>query len=363
VLVDLGAVQDCEPVLARLLQAAAKCVAIDGYLLQVSASVGVTLYPQDGAGAEHLMRHADQAMYQAKQSGRNRFQMFDVAHHQAVETRHETLESIRGALDRREFVLYYQPKVNLKTGLVIGVEALIRWQHPAFGLLAPAIFLPVIDDHALSLDLGDWVITQALAQMVEWQDAGVDIAVSVNVGAYQLQRDGFVSRLAAQLAAHPGVQNGKLELEVLETSALKDVAKVSQLMHACKGLGVRFALDDFGTGYSTLTYLKELPAEILKIDQSFVREMLVDADNLAIVEGVIGMARAFKRQVIAEGVETVAHGQALLSLGCELAQGFGIARPMPASAVADWVATWRPDAAWTGQLSEPHKAREPAEPL
>jgi diguanylate cyclase (GGDEF)-like protein/PAS domain S-box-containing protein len=352
VLLDLDAARDCEPVLNRLLHAAAERVTVAGKALQVSVSIGVTIFPQDATDAEHLMRHADQAMYLAKQSGRNRYHLFDVAHHHAVETRRESLEHIRGALDRREFVLYYQPKVNMRTGEIIGVEALIRWQHAERGLLPPAAFLPVIEDHPMSLELGDWVIARALAQVTDWQAAGLAMPVSVNVGAYQLQHDGFVSRLAALLAANPQVQPAWLELEVLETSALNDVAKVSQLMHECRALGVRFAVDDFGTGYSTLTYLKMLPAELLKIDQSFVRDMLADADNLAIVEGVIGLAKAFRRQVIAEGVETVAHGAMLLQLGCELAQGYGIARPMPASAVADWAATWRPDGDWTGRRAD-----------
>jgi diguanylate cyclase (GGDEF)-like protein/PAS domain S-box-containing protein len=347
VLVDLDAARDCEPVLTRLLQAAAELVTIDGKPLQVSASIGVTLYPQDAADAEHLIRHADQAMYQAKQSGRNRFHLFDVVHHNAVETRRETLAHIRGALERREFVLYYQPKVNMRTGAVIGVEALIRWRHAERGLLPPAAFLPVIEDHPISLELGDWVIAQALSQMAAWQAVGLPMPVSVNVGAYQLQHADFVAHLARLLEANPLVQPQWLELEVLETSAMDDVAKVSRVMRACRDLGLRFALDDFGTGYSTLTYLKKLPAEVLKIDQSFVRDMLTDPDDLAIVEGVIGLAKAFRRQVIAEGVETVAHGRLLLKLGCELAQGYAIARPMPADALAGWMAIWRPDAAWT----------------
>jgi diguanylate cyclase (GGDEF)-like protein/PAS domain S-box-containing protein len=347
VLLDLDTTRDCEPVLKRLLLAAAEPVTIGGIPLQVSASIGVTMYPQDAADAGQLMRHADQAMYQAKQKGRNRYQLFDVAHHNAVETRRETLEHIRRALDRSEFVLHYQPKVNMRSGEIIGVEALIRWQHAERGLLPPAAFLPVIEEHPISLELGDWVIGQALRQMAEWQAAGLPMPVSVNVGAYQLQHADFVAHLARLLEAHPVVDPRWLELEVLETSALDDVAKVSQVIHDCRQMGVRFALDDFGTGYSTLTYLKKLPAEVLKIDQSFVRDMLTDAGNRAIVEGVIGLARAFRRQVIAEGVETVAHGQLLLDLGCELAQGYGIARPMPPSAVAGWVAGWRPDAVWT----------------
>jgi EAL domain-containing protein (putative c-di-GMP-specific phosphodiesterase class I) len=343
-------------VLNRLLLAAAESVTIDGKSLQVSASIGVTMYPQDATDAERLLRHADQAMYLAKQAGRNRFHLFDVARHNAVEIRRETLQHIRGALDRREFVLYYQPKVNMRTGEIIGAEALIRWQHAERGLLPPAAFLPVIEDHPISLELGDWVIAQALSQMAEWQAAGLPMPVSVNVGAYQLQHADFVAHLARLLEANPIVEPRSLELEVLETSALDDVAKVSQVMRECRDLGVRFALDDFGTGYSTLTYLKKLPAEVLKIDQSFVRDMLTEPGNRAIVEGVIGLAKAFRRHVIAEGVETVAHGQLLLELGCELAQGYGIARPMPASAMAGWAATWQPDVAWASVPSAPPAA-------
>ena len=346
-LVDLESALDCEPVLARLLRAAAAPVTLGELRLQVSASIGVTLYPQDGADADQLLRHADQAMYQAKQGGKNRYHMFDVAQDAAVQTQRESLEHIRRALQRKEFVLYYQPKVNMKSGAVIGAEALIRWRHPERGLLLPAAFLPIIEDHPIAVELGEWVIQTALLQMSDWHRLGLDLSVSVNVGARQLQQNDFAERLATLLAAHPGLSPSRLELEILETSALEDVAKVSELMHACSKLGVGFALDDFGTGYSSLTYLKHLPAELLKIDQTFVRDMLGDTDDLAIVEAVVGLSKAFRRNVIAEGVESVAHGELLLLLGCDLGQGFGIARPMPAGEMPDWVAGWRPAAGWT----------------
>lgn len=346
VLVDLARPQDCEPVLERLLQAAAEPLTVGEAVLQVSASIGVTVYPQDAADADQLMRHADQAMYVAKQAGKNRYHLFDVAHDEAVKTQRESLEHIAQALERREFVLFYQPKVNMRSGEVIGAEALIRWQHPERGLLAPAAFLPVTEDHDISVEIGEWVIATALRQIIAWRAEGLDLPVSVNISARQLQQEDFSKRLAALLAAHPEVQPGQLELEVLETSAMEDIAQVSQVMLACRAVGVRFAMDDFGTGYSSLTYLKRLPAEVLKIDQSFVRDMLEDADDLAIIRGVVGLAAAFRRQVIAEGVETVAHGEMLLSLGCELAQGYGIARPMPAADLPAWAASWRPDAAW-----------------
>ena len=326
--------------LARLLQAASDPVTAREQVLQVSASIGVTLYPQDGGDADLLMRHADQAMYAAKQAGRNRYHLFDVAHDAAIQTQHESREQIGRALDRGEFVLYYQPKVNMKTRVVIGAEALIRWQHPTRGLLAPADFMPIIEDQPISVLLGEWVINKALSQMTAWRAAGLIIPVRVNIGARQLQQSDFVPRLERVLSAHHDLPRHCLELEVLETSALKDMAKVSSVMHACREIGVRFALDDFGTGYSSLTYLRRLPAEVVKIDQSFVRHMLDGTDDLAIVNGIIGLAAAFRREVIAEGVETIAHGEQLLLLGCELAQGYGIARPMQASALPEWLATW-----------------------
>ncbi len=346
VLVDLEQPQDCDPVLARLLQAAADPVSVSSTVMQVSASAGVTFYPQDGADTDQLMRHADQAMYLAKQAGKNRYHLFDVAQDAAVQIQRESLEHIRLALEKREFVLYYQPKVNMRTGRVIGAEALIRWQHPERGLLPPAAFLPIIEEHPFSVELGEWVIDTALEQMAAWHQEGLEIPVSVNIGARQLQQEDFVKKLAESLSSHPNIPRHWLELEVLETSALDDIAQISRIMRACREIGVHFALDDFGTGYSSLTYLKHLPAELIKIDQSFVRDMLDDADDLAIVNGVIGLASAFHRKVIAEGVETVAHGTLLLSLGCELAQGYGIARPMPAADIPGWVASWRPNAAW-----------------
>jgi diguanylate cyclase (GGDEF)-like protein/PAS domain S-box-containing protein len=346
VLTDLQHTSDCEPLLRRLLEAAAEPVMLDDLALEVSASIGVTIYPQDGSDAEQLMRHADQAMYLAKQAGKNCYHMFDIAKDVAVKHQRETLEHIRAALHNSEFVLYYQPKVHMRTGQVIGVEALIRWQHPQYGLCPPASFLPVIENHLLSVELGEWVIETALNQMIEWECMGLELPVSVNIGAMQLQQSNFAERLEALLILHPAANPHNLELEILETSALEDITQVSAIINNCKALGVSFALDDFGTGYSSLAYLKRLPAGLLKIDQSFVRDMLDDADDLAIIKGIVGLANAFHRRVIAEGVETIAHGEILLAMGCELAQGYGIARPMPAAAIPEWVSTWRPDSAW-----------------
>jgi diguanylate cyclase (GGDEF)-like protein len=347
VLVDLSDVGACVPLLTRLLAAASQTLQVGEHKLQVSASLGVTFYPQsDDVEAEQLLRQADQAMYQAKTAGKNRFHIFDAEQDRSARGHHESLEHIRRALVQQEFVLFYQPKVNMRTGQVIGAEALIRWQHPQQGLLAPGMFLPVIENHPLAVDIGEWVLHTALTQMELWHSQGLDLPVSVNVGARQLQQPDFVSRLAEILAQHPQVRPSCLELEVLETSALGDIAGVSQVIETCRAMGVMFALDDFGTGYSSLTYLKRLPVTLLKIDQSFVRDMLADPDDLAILQGVIGLAQAFHRQVIAEGVETRAHGARLLELGCELAQGYGIARPMPAVSMPQWVGNWHTQAVW-----------------
>ena len=346
VMIGLESIEDSKPILKRLLKAAAEPVNLDDAVIQVSASIGVSLYPQDHVDADLLMRHADQAMYVAKQAGKNRYHFFDTAQDNANKTLGQSISEIFTALHRREFVLHYQPKVNMYTGEVIGVEALIRWQHPVRDLVPPMQFLPAIEGHAVSLELGEWVVDTALNQISQWRSIGVNLPISVNISAYQLQQVNFTTRLAALLAVHSDVPSNCLELEILETSALQDISQVSETMNACHDLGVRFALDDFGTGYSSLTYLKRLPAHMIKIDQSFVRDMLVDADDLAIVEGIVGLAKTFRREVIAEGVETIAHGVALLQLGCELAQGYGIARPMPSGDIPKWLSDWKADDSW-----------------
>lgn len=347
VLIDLEQKATSFPILNRLLAAAAKQVQFGDVTLQVSASLGVSFYPQDDEiDKDQLLRQADQAMYQAKLAGKNRYHLFDAEHDRSVRGHSESIEYIRLALERQEFVLHYQPKVNMRTGTVIGVEALIRWQHPRHGLVPPSVFLPVIENHPLAIAIGEWVINSALSQLVLWYELGLNIPVSVNVGAHQLLKEDFPHRLGKMLAAHPHVKPDRLELEVLETSALEDMARVSGVIDACRAHGVSFSLDDFGAGYSSLTYLKRLPVAILKIDQSFVHNMLEDPDDLAILYAVIGLTSAFRRDVIAEGVETKEHAAMLLQLGCELGQGYGIARPMAANLIPQWASSWQPDVLW-----------------
>ena len=336
----------CQPMVARLLQAIAQPARVGAALARVSASAGLAFYPPgEQIDADQLIRQADQAMYDAKLGGKNRFCTFDSLGYRVMVERAEEIDALERALARREFTLHYQPIVHLGSGLLNSVEALIRWNHPTRGCLPPGSFLPALEGHPLMLALENWVLEEAFRQHERWLDAGLDIAVSVNMSAAQLRRKDFVGHVRELLAAHPRVKPRRIKLEVLESSALEDVGHVSSLIGQCAELGVGFALDDFGTGYSSLRYLKQLPAGRIKIDQGFVRDMLQDPDDLAILEGVIGMAAACRREVVAEGVESADHAAMLVQLGCMLAQGYGIARPMPGDALAPWLAGWRLPAA------------------
>ncbi len=319
-------------------------------LLEITASIGATLFPQDNSDAETLLRHAGHALYGVKHTGRNSFQFFDTAQRLRDEASLIALARIQQALDTGELRLHYQPKINMQTAQVLGMEALLRWQHPVRGLLAPAHFLPLIEPTGLGVQVGDWVLDQALKQSARWLSAGLQLNISVNVTARQLQMPDFTQRLRELLARHGEPVAKHLTLEVLESAALADIEATHALIQRCRASGISFALDDFGTGYSTLTYLKRLPVDVLKIDRSFVQHMLIDAQDSALVEGVIGLARTFECSVVAEGVESIAHARALLRLGCIEGQGNGIALPMPALDVQPWVIAFA-ESAWLQQLA------------
>ncbi len=350
--------QDYLETLERVLTQLAEPCQLAEVTVSLSASIGVTFFPDDDSEPDALLRHADQAMYRAKQAGRNRYHVFEIQEERESSRRQENLSRIRNALEREEFCLYYQPKVDMRRGLVLGMEALIRWNHPERGLLPPGEFLPLVENTDLELRIGEWVIATALAQMSQWRKQGLELAVSVNIASPHLLSPEFLPHLTTQLQAYPALPAGALEIELLESAALSDINEVAQVLATCRRLGVGIALDDFGTGYSSLAYLRRLPADVLKVDQSFVRDMLHDPEDLAIVEGVVGLAQVFRRQVIAEGVESTSHGIMLLHMGCDLAQGYGIARPMPAAAVPGWVRDWQPDPAWITaanlELERPH---------
>ena len=343
---ELSSYEECIEAVRRIIHCAIRPYLLDNETATISASIGITIYPDDGADPDLLLRHADQAMYIAKQSGGNRYFMFDPLKDLAARADLNALSRLQQALDAHEFELYYQPQVDMHQGLVVGAEALIRWRHPERGLVLPGDFLPLTEDTDFSITLGEWVIRQALIQSSLWHKQGLNLTVSVNIAARHLQQPDFAQRLAELLAAFPTLPGHFLELEILETAALHDTTHVASVITACRKFGVAFALDDFGTGYSSLLYLKHLPAGTLKIDQSFVRDMLQDNEDLAIVKGVIGLAQAFNRRVVAEGVESISHGEALLRAGCTLAQGYGIARPMPASELAPWIDNWQTPENW-----------------
>ncbi len=339
--------EQCSDVLARLLSAASLPVELDSKQLRVSASIGVTFYPQDERiEADQLLRQADQAMYQAKLRGKNAYSVFQPEQYHAIRGQHETLELVKKALEQGQFALFYQPKVNLRSGELIGVEALLRWNHPELGILAPGDFLPAIENLPFSVELGEWVTRQALSQCQQWQAQDLLVPISVNISAYHLQTLEFPVRLKQILDEFPSIDPALLQIELLESNAVEDIHRAIENMTACQQLGVSFALDDFGTGYSSLAYLKRLPVSTIKIDQDFVRDILVDIDDLTITTGVLGIANAYRLPCIAEGAETEEHCEILLRLGCELVQGYGIARPMPAEMIPLWHHNWSPRPVW-----------------
>ena len=344
---DLESLEHCDDILQKILYYLSQPYTIDGHIFTITVSIGVTLFPVDNADLDTLLRHADHSMYQAKLAGKNRYHLFSPKQNQQkIQKRHQ-LEELQQAFSDNEFSLYYQPKVNMKTGEVFGAEALIRRLHPEKGLIPPGEFLPIIEGTELEIIIGDWVINEALKQNTQWQQQGIFIEVSVNISSYHLHSPSFLTQLENTLANHPNLNAKYLQLEILESSALGDLNAIRSILNTCREkFGVNIALDDFGTGYSSLTHLRFLPANTIKIDQSFVKNMLDDPEDYAIIDGVLALAGSFNRKVIAEGVETTEHGMMLLEMGCDAAQGYGIARPMPAVEIPNWLDNYTPNLQW-----------------
>jgi diguanylate cyclase (GGDEF)-like protein/PAS domain S-box-containing protein len=337
-------------VINRILQNIKQCTNIDDNIIDVSASIGVSFYPQkDSLNAEKMIRQADHAMYQAKQAGKNRYYVFDEQEDKNLREYHQDLEKIRLALERKEFVLYYQPKVDMRTGKLVGVEALIRWQDSQRGLIFPNNFLPIIENHPLSIAVSEWVIDTALSQLSFWSEKGIQISMSVNISTYHLRSDGFTKNLKKVLKKYKNVSANQLELEILETSAIEDLEATNKVLNACRDFGVQVAIDDFGTGYSSLTYIKQLDIDTLKIDKSFVIDILNDIEDMVILRNIINLAKAFDHTLIAEGVESAEHGKVLLQLGCSIAQGYYISKPIEGEKILTWYENWKPDIEWSIQ--------------
>jgi diguanylate cyclase (GGDEF)-like protein/PAS domain S-box-containing protein len=326
----------------RMLSSVAQAHPIDESEVHVTTSVGVSVYPEDGLDAETLIRNADRAMYQAKQEGRRGFRFFKPAMNARAVERQSIEESLRHALQRHEFVLHYQPKIEFRTGAIIGAEALIRWTHPIRGAVSPAQFIAIAEDTGLIVPIGHWVLREACTQARAWLDAGLPAAtMAVNVSALELRDDGFLPDLFAMLD-ETRLDPRSLELELTESVLMKSAEPTAAILGALRECGVQVAIDDFGTGYSSLSYLRRFPIGALKIDQSFVSEITGADDEAGIVTAVIGMARSLKLRVIAEGVETLQQKAFLESHDCDEAQGYYFSRPLPPQEFARLLQTGMP---------------------
>ncbi|WP_375750175.1 ABC transporter substrate binding protein [Vibrio sp. HN007] len=352
-LLNSGKPEDDLEITHRILSVISEPMNIEGIKVSVSGSIGITRYPQEhGVDADHLLRQADQAMYIAKNSGRNRYHFFNSEIEKAALQQEELLNEICRAIENNEFRLFYQPKIDLSSGKVVGLEALIRWEHPTKGMLPPAAFLVEIEKHSLMIEIDDWVIGEALRQLKLWLSEGMEIPVSINVSHIYFNQQNLVSVLTQELDEYPEVPASLLELEILETQALENLTAVATVIRECQKLGVAFALDDFGTGFSSLTYLKQLPINMLKVDRSFVIDMLEDEEDRSILEGILALCQAFDINAIAEGLESIEHGIELKQMGYRYAQGYGIAKPMPASEVKQWIENWSAPAEWQCTVDE-----------
>jgi diguanylate cyclase len=301
--------------------------------LSVTASIGISLYPQHGADAETLIIHADAAMYHAKKCGRNDFQFFARQMSSLSHDRLELQNDLGKALERNELELHYQPKVDLRSGRIVGAEALLRWRHPQRGVVAPVDFIPLAEDSGLIAPIGEWVLEQACKQNRLWHDASTRLRVAVNISAVQLQRNGLVATVERALA-QSGLEARYLELEITETAVMENAPEAIEMLETLSRMGIRLSVDDFGTGYSSLSYLKRLPLNTLKIDRSFVRDISSDPNDANIVQAVVALARGLGMTVTAEGVETHAQLEYLRSLGANEYQGYLFSKPLPASEFA-----------------------------
>lgn len=339
--------EHCELVLKAVQLTLAQPCTIEGRSFSIRSTIGASFCPLDHGDLDTMIRQADQTMYRAKLAGRNRIGIYNPDHDVQFTIQHESLRRLKQAMLQNELELYYQPQVNMVSGQVVGAEALIRWRHPERGILSPGEFLEAAYGTEMELLLGKWVMDAALQQLALLQKAGLEITISINISPRHLQSPHFLSELNELLRKHRKADASFLQLEVLESTSLSNANHVNQVLNLCqKQYGITAALDDFGTGYSSLTHLKDLPIKKIKIDRSFVRDMISDSNDHAIVQAIINLSDTFSVDVIAEGVETVEQGSLLIGMGCSIAQGYCISKPMPAAELIDWVNGYRPIAEW-----------------
>jgi predicted signal transduction protein with EAL and GGDEF domain len=330
VLDDLASIDDAAMIADKILIAMNAPHAIEGHDLHVTVSMGISVYPDDGDDAESIVRNADVAMYQTKEAGRNSYEFFSTQMNVRVVEQQSVERDLRRALERGEFELYFQPKVDLASGAITGVEALLRWRHPERGIVLPSQFVAVAENSGLIVPMGRWILREACRQATEWIEAGFEpMALAVNISPVELRSKGFVASVRAALDV-TGLSPGLLELEVTETALIQDAKTADTVLRAIKSMGIGIALDDFGTGYSSLSSLKRFPVDTLKIDRSFVHDMTTNPGDAAIVRAVIAMAKTLRRNVVAEGVETTEQRRMLRAEGCAQAQGFLFGRPAAA---------------------------------
>src|SRR5690554_6655862 len=336
-----------ERVYARLLDAIRQPINFRHHVLQVSGSMGVTVFPDDDADSDLLLRHADQAMYAAKETGKNCFKVFDLRSHSSRKERVRVLEQMDTALREQQMELYYQPKICFQHHCVNGFEALIRWNHPSEGVLSPAHFLEHIEYTEYARTLGNFVIREAVKQLVEFSKRDLPYTVSINLSPCHFLSQEFENDLSSALEDCPNELRARLILEILETTAMDDTEAALRNLKACRDQGVDISLDDFGTGYSSLDYFRRLPAQEIKIDRSFVMDMLVDTDDSMIVSAIVSLSKSFNRRLVAEGIESAKVESKLIELGCDLGQGFFYSKPLPLPEALRWAENFR----WEDRLT------------
>jgi diguanylate cyclase (GGDEF)-like protein len=326
---DLAQADDIPKVLQKILAFFSESFLIEGHELFTSPSIGVSVYPNDGKDVESLLKCSNTALLRAKEQG-SPYQFYLPTMNVKASQRLALESSLRHALERQEFLLHYQPKVAIKTGQIVGMEALVRWRHPEKGIVPPAEFIPLAEETGLILPIGEWVLRTACAQTKAWQAEGmVPILIAVNLSARQLQNQNLVE-IVKQALSETGLAPHYLELELTESVLMQNLEANSASLEKLHAMGVEIAIDDFGTGYSSLSYLKRFPISSLKIDRSFVRDLTTDSDDQAIVKAIITLARSLKRKVVAEGVETEEQLSILRSLDCDEMQGYLFSKPLPA---------------------------------
>jgi diguanylate cyclase (GGDEF)-like protein/PAS domain S-box-containing protein len=335
----LDSEDECYQTIERLLGVISQpCSPLAGTQVQIGASIGVTIFPNDDSDGEALIRHADHAMYAAKRAGKNGYRMFDARMEQRLEARQDTLRRVSRAMHTGQFELHYQPTLNARSSRIIGVEALIRWNHPILGCLFPGEFIPLIEDDSAALELGEWVIREALRQNHCWHQRGIELSLTVNLFARQLQHPGFPASLARMIAdAWPGMPAGKLILDIAEPTTTKALDTAQTGIRSCQEFGVHFHLNEFGAKDSALRSLRMLSLDGIKIYRSLINDMTGDTKSAHLVHGIIDLGKAFGLSITAQGVASEEHARLLHNLGCEIMQGYHISPPMTAAALEAWL--------------------------